>query len=104
MKLTKANEKQIRKVIKYFENHTHMMEYDKYLEAGMPISTGVVESACGYFIQQRFDCNGMRWTKEGVQNLINLRAIKLNSNWADFFETHIRNENYKLYSEIMEVA
>ena len=104
VKLTKANEKQIRKAIKYFENHTHMMEYDKYLEAGMPISTGVVESACGYFIQQRFDCNGMRWTKEGVQNLINLRAIKLNNNWADFFETHIRNENYKLYSEIMEAA
>jgi hypothetical protein len=102
--LTKSNKKQIEKAIKYFENHTHMMEYNKYLEAGMPISTGVVESACGYFIQQRFDCNGMRWTKEGVQNLINLRAIKLNDNWTDFFETHIRNENKKLYSEINQAA
>ncbi len=81
-----------------------MMLYKYYLETGMPISTGVVESACGYFIHLRFDCSGMRWTKKGVQNLINLRAINLNEDWSNFINTHIQNEQYRLYNNIPIVA
>jgi hypothetical protein len=91
---------QIKKTIKYFVNHKHMMCYDEYLKAGMPISTGVVESACGYFVKQRFDCSGMRWSKKGVQNLINLRAIHLNEDWSDFTKIHIEDEQKRLYSNI----
>jgi len=30
--------------------------------------------------------SGMRWTIQGAQNMINLRAVKKNQDWKDFFD------------------
>jgi len=44
-KLTGSKRKALDKAITYFESHKNWMRYDEYLAAGMPIATGVVESA-----------------------------------------------------------
>ena len=81
-----------------------MMHYDQYLKKGMPISTGVVESACGHFIQNRFDTNGMQWTLRGAKTLINLKAISLNDDWDEMMKMYIDREQERLYGFLQKVA
>ena len=54
---------ELRRVIGYFKNHREMMAYDRFLAAGYPIATGVIEGACGSLVKNRTDGSGMRWTK-----------------------------------------
>lgn len=46
-KLRSSQERVLKKVITYFENHRHMMRYDEYLAEGYPIATGLIEGTCG---------------------------------------------------------
>jgi hypothetical protein len=81
-------------VIRYFTNHKHMMNYAYYLKNGYPISTGAVESACGHFVQNRMQRNGMHWSPNGAQNMLNLRAVNKNDEWDEFMKFYIE-EDYK---------
>ena len=103
-KLSEGKKKSIQRAITYFGNHLHMMRYDEYLKKGMPISTGVVESACGHFIQQRFDANGMRWNLQGAQTLIDLKAISLNGDWKEMINLYIEREQQYLYEAYQKIA
>ena len=86
-------------VITYFANHKHMMQYNKYLEKGYPIGTGVVEGACGCLVKDRTDRSGMKWTHEGVQAILNLRAVNQNGDWDKYFAYYIEMENKRLYEK-----
>jgi len=88
---------ELRRVIGYFENHREMMAYDRFLAAGYPIATGVIEGACGSLVKNRTDGSGMRWTKKGVQAVLDLRAIKRNGDWDDYWEFTIHQEKQRLY-------
>lgn len=79
-------------VIKYLGNHKHMMDYATYLKKGFPISTGAVESACGHFVQNRMERNGMHWTLNGAQNILDLRAVSKNNDWEEFMKFHIDSQ------------
>ena len=68
------------------------MDYKTYLQKGYPISTGLIEGCCGHLIKDRMDHSGMRWTIQGAQNMIDLRAVKKNDDWSDFM-TFVKNEN-----------
>ncbi len=87
-----GKERDLESVIKYFTNHTHMMDYANYLKKGYPISTGAVESACGHFVQNRMQRNGMHWTPDGSQNMLNLRAISKNKDWEDYMKFYIDSQ------------
>lgn len=96
--LSESRKGVLKKVIRYFENHRHMMRYDVFLKAGYPIATGVIEGACGSLVKERTDCSGMRWTKKGVQAVLDLRALKRNGDWDDYWRYHIKNEKQRLYA------
>ncbi len=87
------------KVIRYFTNHKHMMKYDDYLAKGYPIGTGVVESACGSLVKNRMERNGMRWGMTGAQAMLDLRAVKKNTDWKSFMEIYINEQKNILYSD-----
>jgi hypothetical protein len=57
------------------------MPYDEYLACGWPIGTGVVEGACGHLVKDRMEQAGMRWTQDGAQGVLALRALRLNDHW-----------------------
>ncbi len=73
--LNETDAKVIATVCGYFENNAHRMRYDEYLAAGYPIATGVIEGACRHVIKDRMEQGGMRWTLEGAQAMLNLRAV-----------------------------
>ena len=91
--------KSVEKVITYFENHKHMMKYDEYLQKGYPIGTGIVEGACGSLVKDRTDRSGMKWTHEGAQAILNLRAIHQNGDWDKYFAYYIDMESQRLYRQ-----
>jgi hypothetical protein len=64
------------KVITFFHNHRRWMPYDAYLAAGLPIGTGVVESACGSGVKHRMEGEGKRWTLAGADAILTWRSLK----------------------------
>lgn len=89
--------KTLNAAIQYFENNREHMKYDEYLAAGYPIGSGVAEGACRHLVKDRLECTGMRWTVNGAQAMLHLRAIYLNSRWDDFVNYRIKNEQTRLY-------
>ena len=98
-RLRKSQKKSLNKVITYFDNHKHMMRYNIYLAAGYPIGTGVIEGACGSLVKDRMDGSGKRWTKKGAQAVLDLRSIKRNGDWDDYWLYHIEQERIRLYEK-----
>jgi len=70
----------------YLKEHKNHIEYDKYKDSGLPIGSGMVESACKWLIQQRFKCVGMRWSEDGFNHLLHLRLLWVNGKYDGFFE------------------
>ena len=60
--LRKSVRETLAKVITFFHNHRRWMQYDAYLAAGLPVGTGVVESACGSVVKHRMEGEGKRWS------------------------------------------
>jgi len=85
-KISERKKEQIDKTIRYLKNHGHKMDYKTYLEKGYPISTGLIEGCCGHLIKDRMENSGMRWSIQGAQNVIDLRSVKKNDDWAGFMK------------------
>lgn len=72
-------------LVNYLEGHTDHINYAHYKELGLPIGSGMVESACKWLIQQRFKCVGMRWSEDGFNHLLHLRLAWVNGSYNDLF-------------------
>ena len=91
--LSKNKLKLVEKAITYFENHQHKMDYKLFIEKGYPVSSALVEAACGHLVKDRMEQSGMRWSSKGAQNIMDLRAVKLNDDFDGFKEFLISQEH-----------
>ena len=67
----------VRKATHYLFHNRRRMRYHLFREAGCPIGSGTVESACKLVVQQRPKQSGMRWSRHGAQAMLALRATLL---------------------------
>lgn len=95
--LSGSKRKTLQSVIGYFENNREHMHYDEYLAEGYPIGSGVAEGACRHLVKDRMEQTGMRWTVDGAQAMLHLRAIYLNKDWPAFIKHRIQREQNRLY-------
>ena len=65
--------KELRTEADYFRTHQRRMQYLEFREEGYPIGSGMVESEAKQF-KARFCGPGMRWSRQGAQRLIPIRA------------------------------
>jgi len=63
------------KAVTYLANSRQHMKYDKALEEGWPIATGMIEGACRFVIEDRFGITGARWSPRGAEDILKIRAI-----------------------------
>lgn len=94
------------KVVNYFSKNSGKMQYDKYLAAGYPIASGVIEGACRHVVKDRLERTGMTWTIDGAQSMLSLRCIHLGHQWNDFIEFRIAKQTQRLYpkpSKLLEM-
>lgn len=65
--------KDLRTQADYFQTHQRRMQYLEIREEGYPIGSGMVESEAKQF-KARFCGPGMRWSRDGAERLIPIRA------------------------------
>jgi hypothetical protein len=75
----------LRKVYNYLDQHRAHLDYAKFKELGLPLGSGMVESACKWLIQQRFKGVGMRWSEDGFNHLLHLRLAWVNGRFDALF-------------------
>lgn len=63
-----------RKELAYLTTHAHRMQYKTFRDTGYHIGSGVMESSCRWVVQQRMKGAGMRWSGEGAEQMLHLRA------------------------------
>lgn len=84
--LTGELRREIDTVCRYFTTHAERMRYDVYLAEGCPIASGVIEGACRHLVKDRMERSGMRWTQDGAQAMLDVRAVHQSSYWDAFHE------------------
>jgi len=95
---TSAQREKLTKTANYFERNLLYMDYPTYLLKGWPIASGVIEGACRHFVKDRFELSGMRWSQEGAENLLHLRAVAENDDWDDYHDFRKRQRHTRLYA------
>jgi hypothetical protein len=73
--------KEGREALAYLFSNRHRMRYRHFRQAGYPIGSGTVESACKVVVQQRMKQAGMRWSRSGAQAMLALRCALLSDRW-----------------------
>jgi len=76
----------------YLQTYADYMHYGTALEMGLPISTGVIEGACRYLVKDRMDRGGARWTLNGAEAVLRLRALRTSGDFDAYWEFHLREE------------
>jgi hypothetical protein len=87
------------KALGYFRNNRDRMSYDRFLEKGLPIASGVIESACNSLVNIRMEGAGMFWSMDGAEAILELRGVFLDGIWDDFWEFRAKTEKKKLYGK-----
>lgn len=72
-------------VYAYLGRHRDHIDYEAYKALGLPLGSGMVESACKWLIQQRFTGVGMRWSEAGFNHLLPLRLAWVNGSFEALF-------------------
>ncbi len=90
LKATKPLNKQARKaredVVRYYERNQHRMQYHRYREQGLLIGSGAIEAAHRHVVQQRLKLSGQRWSQNGAQQIVNLRACRKSKQWNNVIQ------------------
>ncbi len=81
------------KLYNYLKTHEDHIHYEQFKAAGLPIGSGLVESACKWLIQQRFKGVGMRWSEPGFNHLLHLRLAWVNQRFDSLFPEMLPSPN-----------
>ena len=66
-----------------------------------PIATGVIEGACRHLVKDRMDLTSVRWSLEGAEAVLKLRALRANDDFPAYWaypcaaeRRRVREERY----------
>jgi hypothetical protein len=77
----------------YLVNNTRLLHYDRALAGGLPIATGVIEGACRYLVKDRMGRTGARWSLNGAEAVLRLRALRTSGDFDDYWQFHLAKEH-----------
>ena len=76
----------------YLLKYAPYLHYDRYLAAGYPIATGVIEGACRYLVRDRMELTGARWRLVGAEAVLKLRALRASRDFDAYWDFHEARE------------
>ena len=79
--------KVVRNAIQYFRDNRARMQYAQFIALGLPIGSGPVESAAKNLVQARLKRSGMRWSHQGGQHVLDLRAYLKSDRWEPMWSS-----------------
>jgi hypothetical protein len=71
---------------------TRLMHYAEALRDGLPIATGVIEGACRYLVKDRMDRTGARWSLNGAEAVLRLRALRTSGDFDAYWPFHLERD------------
>ena len=72
--------------IRYYEANMDRMRYDLYRRRGLPVGSGIVESACKRIVGSRLKGAGRHWSKAGANAVLATGCCLENRRWPDFLD------------------
>src|SRR5215831_2877965 len=58
----------------------------------LPIATGVIEGACRYWVKDRMERTGARWSLKGAEAVLRLRALYASGDFEAYWRFHEKQE------------
>lgn len=83
---TQESKKATEQLIGYIENNRTRLDYPALESKGYPIGSGIIESACKRIVGTRHKQAGMRWSKQGVQKMLNLVSFIHSKRWDEYWK------------------
>lgn len=77
----------VSKARRYLRERREQLDYQGARKAGRPIGSGEIESGHRHVIQQRLKLAGAWWKESNVQPMLNLRVLRANQLWEDYWQT-----------------
>lgn len=95
--LSKQKRKKADECAKYLINKAAYLDYPAALAAGWPIATGVIEGTCRYLVADRMDITGARWSVDGAEAVLKLRAVRCNGDFDAYWRFHQDQERRRVH-------
>jgi hypothetical protein len=76
----------------YLLTYGPYFKYNRYLDQGYPIATGVIEGACRHLVKDRMEITGARWSLEGAEAILRLRALRASCDFDEYWTFHESQE------------
>lgn len=83
---------------RYLVNKAEYLDYPTALASGWPIATGVIEGACRHIVKDRMDITGARWSTEGAEAVLKLRAVRANGDFEAYWHHHLERERMRVHA------
>ena len=93
--LPKTKRKKADDAARYLTNKAAYLDYPTALANGWPIATGVIEGAVRHLVKDRMDITGARWTSEGAEAILKLRALQTNGDFDAYWLHHLKRERQR---------
>jgi hypothetical protein len=82
---------------RHLVNKAPYLDYPTALAAGWPIATGVIEGTCRYLVKDPMDITGARWSVEGAEAVLKLRAVRSNGDFERYWRWHLAQERQRVH-------
>jgi len=82
---------------KYLTNKADYLDYPTALAGGWPVASGVIEGTCRYLVADRMDITGARWSVNGAEAVLKLRAVRANDDFDDYWRFHLNAERHRVH-------
>ncbi len=76
----------------YLLKYKDYLAYDRYLAAGLPIGSGVIEGACRHLVNDRLGLTGARWRLRSAEAVLRLRALRSSGDFDEYWAFHEAQE------------
>ncbi len=86
-KASEEAQDEVRKLREYLRAHQERMRYEQFREAGEPVGSGTVESACKTVVGTRMKGAGMRWKVGRAEAVLALRCAILSNRWQQAWDS-----------------
>ena len=73
------------------------LDYPSALKRGWPIATGVIEGACRHLVKDRMDITGARWSLDGAEAILKMRAVVSNGDFEEYWRYHLAHEHERVH-------
>ncbi len=84
----------------YLLKYKAHLRYHHYLQAGLPIATGVIEGACRHLVKDRMEITGAKWRLQGAEAVLKLRALQCSADFDEYWAFHQHQELHRNHASL----